>query len=97
MKRLCIAMILLACSSNVYAQPIKQDAQLHFLASYGLTLTTAMLFNKMKVKHPALTSAMVAFSIGLAKELTDDHVDNGDLLTNSLGIASAMIVYRVTF
>lgn len=79
----------------------KVDQQAHLAVSYGLAMTSTMLFEKHQ--HSRLESilygSLVTMTVGFAKEYAyDKKPSDGDLIADALGTAlSAGIVYSFDF
>lgn len=78
----------------------RPDLHAHFWVSYGLSLTTTELLEGPQPRwgpqwgtaRATLVASTGVALIGLAKELSDDHVDGGDLLADALGILANVLV-----
>lgn len=71
----------------------KYDKSMHFTVSFIATMIVVVLL-------PFYWALGTVFSIGIAKEIKDslkpsDHFDIGDVLTNTIGIVLAAVVWRV--
>lgn len=74
------------------------DHQLHFTASYALSLTTTSFLMKRGVsqRKALLISNLSTLAIGLAKEsLYDNRFEKGDMIANGLGVLtqSLFVIY----
>ncbi len=99
MGRLLCLMLLCLAPGRAGADPLwldRPDLHAHFWLSYGASLTlTEILEGPQPAWGPQLgtTWAVLAATaavgaLGMAKELTDDRVDGGDLLADGLGLTS---------
>ena len=85
----------LACVFLVFfclqAKAIEQDKMLHFSVSYGLSYTGMHLLpDNKKYLAPALVLVL-----GLFKELTDSGADGKDMIANTLGIGTSIIIFHL--
>jgi hypothetical protein len=72
--------------------PVAPDTAAHVAVSYGLTLTGALLLEKLDVPRwqAVAIAGAGALALGLAKELVlDDTASGDDLLADGLGIGLA--------
>lgn len=70
---------------------IEQDKVKHFSVSYAVSSTGLFaLPQNLKWLSPVFTLAL-----GAVKELTDDHFDGGDMLANSAGIGTSLVVLEL--
>ena len=67
---------------------VEQDKLKHFAASAVISSVTQHYSQNWKL------SAAVCMSVGLAKELTDNTIDNKDLLADAIGCATGLIAYK---
>ena len=73
------------------ANAIEQDKVKHFSVSYAASSVGLFALPKnLKWLAPVFTLAL-----GAAKELTDDHFDNGDMVANGAGIGSSILVFEL--
>ena len=79
----------------------KLDQQAHFAVSYGLAMTSTLLFEKHQYSklESILYGSLVTMSVGFAKEYAyDKRPSDGDLIADALGTAlSAGVVYSFDF
>jgi hypothetical protein len=73
-------------ASNSYA--LEQDKKKHFAVSAVIGGASQHYFKDYRY------SIALCMSIGLAKELTDSHIDNKDLLADALGCATGILTYE---
>ena len=70
------------------AQAIEQDKVLHFTLSYALSYTGMHLLPEDK-KYLA---PLFVLALGILKEVTDSTADGKDMIANTLGIGTSIIV-----
>ena len=79
----------------------KVDQQAHFAVSYGLAMTSTLLFEKHQYSklESILYGSLVTMSVGFAKEYGyDKKPSDGDLIADALGTAlSAGVIYSFDF
>lgn len=69
----------------------RSDRLAHASLSLGIGVGVGML------RHSSAEGASAAFGIGLAKELTDDRFDRGDLVADAIGAGlAALLVAALT-
>lgn len=77
------------------------DHQAHFAVSYGLAMTSTLLFEKHNFSRTEsiLYGTLITLSTGLAKEYAwDKTASQGDLVADALGTAlSAGVIYTFDF
>ena len=74
------------------SDPLPVDKVAHAAVSYSLTLTGALLLEKLELERwqAVLIAGGATLLIGLAKEyVIDDEASGGDLLADGLGIGVA--------
>lgn len=86
-------------SSSVYADTFdwkRSDHQTHVFASYGLALTSTMIFEKHKFTkwESIFWGSIITLGVGIAKEYAlDSTASDGDLVADTIGtVLSAGVV-----
>ncbi|MFN3197691.1 MAG: hypothetical protein ACE366_04645 [Bradymonadia bacterium] len=94
----------LACAGPAHADdPFylnRPDLHAHFWVSYGLSLTATEVLEgpqpdwgpQWGTGKATLVASVGVGLIGIAKELTDERIDGGDLLADALGILANVLV-----
>ncbi len=79
----------------------KVDQQAHFAVSYGLAMTSTLLFEKHQYPktESILYGSLITMSVGFAKEYAiDKKPSEGDLIADVLGTAlSAGVIFGFDF
>jgi integrase len=72
----------------VDAEPVPADKAAHGAISYSLTMTGALLLEKLEVPRwqAVVIAGAATFAIGLGKELVDDDFSGGDLAADAVGV-----------
>lgn len=88
-----VLMALLLAPAGTVSEPLMWDKAAHFIA-FGLILWSfGVLFRRL----PRTWAALLAIVLGAGVEVVQDHVGRdpswGDLLANTLGVATALLIW----
>ena len=86
MKTLFLALVFLfSCGAKAGMPGVQTDKALHYGVSFAISEASYRYFDENDYRNPKLNAFLVAITVGVGKEMTDERFDNQDLMADLMG------------